>query len=36
MRGYFEAQLAERGLTSLVPDEAYQKQQYEWAAVGVS
>ena len=36
VRDLFEAELANRGLTSLVPDEAYQRQQYEWSPVGSS
>jgi oxalate decarboxylase/phosphoglucose isomerase-like protein (cupin superfamily) len=31
IREKFEEQLAQRGLTSLMPEEAYQNQAYEWA-----
>lgn len=30
IRGYFEARLAERGLTSLMPDKAYRDRDYKW------
>jgi hypothetical protein len=36
VREHFESELATRGLTSLVPDEAYTEQQYEWAPVSAS
>jgi mannose-6-phosphate isomerase-like protein (cupin superfamily) len=36
IRGYFESQLRQRNLTSLIPDEAYNNQSYEWSPVGVS
>jgi mannose-6-phosphate isomerase-like protein (cupin superfamily) len=36
VREHFESELAKRGLTSLVPDEAYTEQQYEWAPVSAS
>ena len=33
IRQMFEAELAKRGLTSLMPDEAYHDPKYEWKAV---
>ena len=35
MRERFEAELAQRGLTSLIPDEAYTNREYEFAPVAV-
>ena len=36
VRGHFEAELAQRGLTSLVPAEAYTQPDYEWSPVSVT
>jgi hypothetical protein len=36
VRQRFEGELGQRGLTSLVPDEAYSRQQYEWTPVAAS
>ncbi len=33
IRQTFEAELAKRGLTSLMPDEAYRDPNYEWKPV---
>jgi oxalate decarboxylase/phosphoglucose isomerase-like protein (cupin superfamily) len=35
MRGRFEAELAKRGLTSLIPQIAYERVDYEWTPVAV-
>jgi mannose-6-phosphate isomerase-like protein (cupin superfamily) len=35
VRAHFESELGQRGLTSLVPSEAYSSAQYEWSTVGV-
>jgi mannose-6-phosphate isomerase-like protein (cupin superfamily) len=36
VRAHFESELAQRGLTSLVPPEAYARAEFEWSPVGVS
>ena len=33
IRRYFEAELAKRGLTSAMPDDAYRDVHYQWKAV---
>ena len=36
IREYFENQLAERGMTSEIPAEAYEDPEYEWDYEGAS
>jgi hypothetical protein len=35
IREYFESQLAERGIESQMPDEAYRDRNYRWDYTGV-